>query len=66
MLLLLLLGVGILWAQRGGRAITPATRAYLQLREACARAAELDAQERLMTILADLVISRLYAADLPQ
>ena len=37
-LLLLLLGVGILWARRGGRAITPATRAYLQLREACARA----------------------------
>jgi transglutaminase-like putative cysteine protease len=37
-LLLLLLGVGILWARRGGRAITPATRAYLQLREACVRA----------------------------
>ena len=30
------------------------------------RAAELDAQERLMKILADLVVSRLYAADLPQ
>ena len=30
------------------------------------RAAELDAQERLMVILADLVVSRLYAADLPQ
>ena len=30
------------------------------------RAAELDAQERLMVILADLVVSRLYAANLPQ
>ena len=37
-LLLLLLGGGLYWARRGGREITPATRAYLQLREACARA----------------------------
>ena len=37
-LLLLLLGGGLYWARRGGREITPATRAYLQLREACVRA----------------------------
>jgi len=37
-LLLLLLVVGLLWVRRRGREITPATRAYLQLREACARA----------------------------
>jgi LPS-assembly lipoprotein len=30
------------------------------------RAAELDAQERLMAILADLIVSRLYAADLSE
>ena len=38
MLLMLLLAAGILWARRGEREVTPATRAYLQLREACARA----------------------------
>ena len=38
MLLVLLLAAGIVWARRGGREVTPATRAYLQLREACARA----------------------------
>ena len=37
-LLLFLLVAGIYWARRGGRELTPATRAYLQLREACARA----------------------------
>jgi transglutaminase-like putative cysteine protease len=35
---LLVLVAGILWACRGGVEITPATRAYLQLREACVRA----------------------------
>ena len=37
-LLLLLLVAGLFWARRGGREVTPETRAYLQLREACARA----------------------------
>jgi transglutaminase-like putative cysteine protease len=37
-LLLLILVAGILWARRNGREVTPATRAYLQLREACVRA----------------------------
>jgi transglutaminase-like putative cysteine protease len=37
-LLLLVLVVGILWARRGGAKFTPATHAYLQLREACVRA----------------------------
>ena len=37
-LLLLLLVAGLFWARRGGRELAPATRAYLELREACARA----------------------------
>ena len=37
-LLLLLLVAGLFWARGGGRDLTTATRAYLQLREACARA----------------------------
>lgn len=37
-ILLLVLVAGIFWARRGGAEFTPATHAYLQLREACVRA----------------------------
>lgn len=37
-LVILVLGVGYAWARRGAMPLPPATRMYVQLREACARA----------------------------